>query len=203
MAAGLGALRDDDVDAGGHLAHGVLPRTDQGGTGNTGWPGAFQHRGGRHAERVGDQPDRVAESDVHQLLAGLELIGRRAVQVLPAWCPGSDRRRDGEADRGRRRGGCSGMLPRQVAQGGTRPGADRQVLGDQQIDAVRLAVDVGVDPGELGFKLLRRVACRARARRSRRTRLTAATTSRQWLNATKGNSIPSMRHSLVSITQTS
>ena len=69
---------------GGDLAHGVLPGADQGGAGDAGLPGAFQHRGGRHAERVGDQPDRVAEGDVHQLLAGLELVGRRAVQVLPA-----------------------------------------------------------------------------------------------------------------------
>ena len=160
MAAGLGALRDDDVHAGLHLADGVFAGTHQRRAGDFEAPSAFQHGRRRHAEGVGDQPDRMAEGDIHQLLARFPLKRRRRVGSVAVVAVEFLRRIDavtaqqvvhesavfGRDLRGEVGGACAGL------------GADGQVLGDQQIDPVRLAADMVVDPAEFGFQLLRRVA---------------------------------------------
>jgi len=66
------------------------------------------------------------------------------------------------------------------------------------VDAVRLAVDMGVDPIELDLELLRTEAHGAEHAEPARL-LTAATTSRQWVNAKIGYSIPNTSHSGVRI----
>ena len=65
------------------------------------------------------------------------------------------------------------------------------VLGRHgEVDAVGLAFDVFVDPVELDFETLGFVGERAEYAEAPAL-VTAATTSRQWLNAKIGNSIPS------------
>jgi len=50
--------------------------------GNAVAAGPVQHGGGRYTERIGDQAAGMAEGDLHQLFAGLVLVGRRPVKVL-------------------------------------------------------------------------------------------------------------------------
>ena len=49
----------------------------------------------------------------------------------------------------------------QIAAGHAALGADRQILRHQQIDAIRFAVHMRVDPGQFDFQLLRGAARRA------------------------------------------
>src|SRR6185312_17399838 len=51
-----------------------------------------------------------------------------------------------------------GDLCRDVARRGTRRGADREVLRNEQIDSVRSRIDVRVDPVQLGLELRGRQA---------------------------------------------
>jgi hypothetical protein len=81
-----------------------------------------------------------------------------------------------------------------------RPGldADRSVFRHQEINAVRLAIDMRVDPGQLGFELPRRIGGRTKHPE------TAGATDGGYhiaamAEASRGNSIPSMWQSLVFI----
>ena len=61
VAAGLRALHHQDVDAGVDLADGVLLGADQGRHRHAVLLAHLDHRRRRHAERIGDQLDRVLE----------------------------------------------------------------------------------------------------------------------------------------------
>ena len=67
----------------------------------------------------------------------------------------------------------------------------RNIFWYQRIDAIGFAADVMVDPFQLPLDGFGRVYRRPNTPNPP-ARLTAATTSRQWLKATSGNSIPSI-----------
>ena len=67
----------------------------------------------------------------------------------------------------------------------------RNIFRDQHVQAVGLAIDVIVNPFQFLLDRFRRMHGRAEYAKTP-ARLTAATTSRQWLKASSGNSIPSM-----------
>src|SRR4051794_39140123 len=67
MAAGLGALRDQDIDTGRDLAQRMLLGTDERCNGHAMLAALVDHRLRRHAERICDQFDRVAERNVEHV----------------------------------------------------------------------------------------------------------------------------------------
>jgi len=67
----------------------------------------------------------------------------------------------------------------------------RYILWNQNIDPVPFAVAMFIKPFQLAFELMRTEAV-APSTPNPPALLTAATTSRQWLNATNGKSIPSI-----------
>ena len=66
VPAGLVALGDHEVDAGGDVAHGVRRLAGERGDLDALGVGPLDHVGRRRAERVDDQLDRVGEGHVHQ-----------------------------------------------------------------------------------------------------------------------------------------
>ena len=79
MAAGLGALHDQDIDAGRDLAQRMLLGADQRRDGNAVLLAHVDHRLRRHAKRVGDQPDRVTERRLEHLQRALPIERLRLV----------------------------------------------------------------------------------------------------------------------------
>jgi hypothetical protein len=139
----------------------MLAGTNKGGAGDAVPAGAFQHGGRRHAQRVGDQTDGMAEGDVHQLLGGLELIGGRPVGILARFAAAGWIDVVAAQQVVHVGAVAVGDFRREAALGGAGLGADRQILRHQQIDTVGMAVGMGVDPGQFDFELLRGGAGRA------------------------------------------
>ena len=67
MAAGLAALRDNYIDSRFDLAHRVFRRSDQRSDRHSMLMAHIDHGLRRHAERVGDQFDRMLKCSLEQL----------------------------------------------------------------------------------------------------------------------------------------
>ena len=78
VPAGLGALRDDEIHARRDLLGGVLLGADEGGDGNAALLARVDHVVRWHAQRVGDQLDRMAHRHLEQILARVAGQERRA-----------------------------------------------------------------------------------------------------------------------------
>ncbi|MGY4593978.1 hypothetical protein ACVWXL_001724 [Bradyrhizobium sp. GM22.5] len=136
------------------LAQRVLLGADQGRDRHAVLPAHLDHGLRRHAERIGDQADRVVERDLQQLQRG----------------PAIERLRLVVGDLGGREFDVVFLqeIARVVAvllwharlkalPGDVLLARSRDVFGDQHVDAVRLAVNVLVDPSQLAFERIRRV----------------------------------------------
>ena len=156
VATGLGALGDDQVDAGGTLALGVDDRADEAGDEDVTVVGLGHEVVGRRTEGVGDETDLLVRPDdveqrppalvgePHQLVAATASILSRerldavAVQQLVEELAvlGGDQLVDGS--------------PRQAAL------LDADVLGrHDDVDTVRAVADMVVDPVQLDLELAR------------------------------------------------
>ncbi len=109
MAAGLGALHHEDVDAGRDLAQRVLLGADEGGDRHAVLPAHLDHRLRRHAQRIGDQPDRMVEGDLEQLQRRLGVERLRLVVGDTPWS--SARCRISSGDRACSRGAPAARAP--------------------------------------------------------------------------------------------
>ena len=155
MSASFGALGHDQIDAGLGVPPRVLGGAGQRGHHHVVVMGSSDQVGRRRAERAGDQPDTVSERDVQQRFVALrrdvELAGRQALLV------GGDR--DAIADQ-QVVDECPVLFGQQLAR---LPRVDPTLLSadvlmrQQQVDAVRLAVSLFLDPAQLGVQLLRSV----------------------------------------------
>jgi WS/DGAT/MGAT family acyltransferase len=195
VAAALGALGDDDVDAGLLVLEGAGRRAAQRGDQAAGLVDLVDHVGGRRAERVGDQLHlRVLERDVDLRRGG----GRRPAEQLHR-ALSSPSGQLGHAVVGEQLGGELAVLLRDHLRALLEllrvELAHALVLaGDDDVDAVGLVADVLVDPVELDLELLG-LKPTAPSTPKPPALLTAATTSRQWVKAKIGNSMPSSSQS--------
>jgi len=154
MAAGFRAFGDDDVDTGLHLPDSMFLRTDQCGHRDALRPRPIDHRLRWHAECVGDELDRMRERHVQQARGygrqqgHLTLGDARIVEV------------EGDSVAGEQ--GLHEFLVALRHAGAQSFDVDAavapdHVLGDQDVDAVRPAVHVLVDPLQLQLQLFGRV----------------------------------------------
>ena len=195
VTAALGALRDDEVDAGLLVRDRVIDAT-----------GERRHRDARRvrpldqprrrrAERRGDQRRRRVRSDTSisgaMLFGSTRMLRGRAARARRL-APAAAARRSARAARRSTRG-----ARRAAARADSRR-VEAALLGahvlarDQQVDAERAALGLLADPRRGRRRAARACGRRRRARRGRRRCVTAATTSRQWVKAKIGKSIPSM-----------
>jgi len=136
----------------------VLPGADQRRDRHAMLLALIDHGLRRDAERVGDQPDRMAEGYLEQIHRGLGIEGLRLVV----------------GDAGGRKldvvflqeiAGEVAVLRRdarlQALPGDVLLACGRDVFGDQHVDAIGLAVGVIVDPFQLPLQRLRRMRGRA------------------------------------------
>ena len=148
VAAGLAAGGDDDVNPSGDLTHGVFAGSHQGGDRDAVLTAELEHARRRHAEGVGDEADGVPEGDHHGVLrSGRMQVASEVQRTAP------HRLQAVAIDIvSRQHLGGEGLV--RLGDGGEQAlGIERRALAehlvrDQQVDAVRLAVDVGVNPGE-------------------------------------------------------
>ena len=158
MTAGLGALDDEDVDSGIDLTDGVFLGPYQGGDRNPARLSHFDHRRRRHAQRIGDQPDRMFEGRLEHPhrpvgIEGLGLIvGNGRSDNLDAE---AFHQVAGEVAMGLRHPGPEAV----VGDAGLPSGG--HVLGDQDVQPVGFAPHLVVDPGKFPPHRFRRVAGRA------------------------------------------
>jgi len=143
-------LRDDQVHAGLNLPERMLLGADERGHRHAMRLRHGIHLGRRNAECVRDQADWVAECDLHEV-SGPDALGSthdRVVQV------------EGHAVLCQEIVGERLMLVGNARQHvlGRHVGVRGKIFGEQEVDAVRLSIDMGVDPGEFLFEGFRRVA---------------------------------------------
>ena len=141
-------------------------------------PAAVQHELRRHAEGVHDELDRMLEGGIehHGRPFRAQVIAEVVAEVAIPEALRIDTvlRQDGlHMDLVRRRNARLDLL-----------GCQRLFLAveagrNEQVDAIGLAVDVFVEPGQFDVERLRRVAHGAEHTESARALLTAAITSRQ------------------------
>jgi hypothetical protein len=156
MAAGLGALYHQDIDAGRDLTERMLLGADQCRDRHAVLLAHVDHRLRRYAQRVGDQADRVLERRIEDFQRALRVerlrlvvgdIGRRQFDAVFLQEVAGE-----VAMRGRN--------PRlQAFPGDVFLACRRNVLGDQHVEPVGLAVDMIVDPFQFlfdGFRRMRR-----------------------------------------------
>ena len=147
VAAGLGALRDDQIHARRDLFDGMLLGADERGDGDAALLARVDHVVRRHAQRVGDQLDRMAHRHLEQVMAGVagqeRRTGPRRLLGLDVVC-------------GQQVGDEAAVVLRDPAGELT----TRQLLalalelgGHDEVDAVRLAADLVVDPRQLLVQL--------------------------------------------------
>ena len=148
MPTGLGALRDDQVNARGDLLDGVLLGSDQRRDGDATFLARLDHVVRRHPQRIGDELHRMGQRDVEQLAAGVPRQRRPAEAAL--------------------RLGLDVVVAQQVVDEiavGLRDAAGQVGAGQllalalelrrhDQIDPVGLAADRLVDPRQLTVELL-------------------------------------------------
>lgn len=186
VTARLVALGDDDVDAALLVFAGVPGAAYQGGDEHALLVGAGDDVGGRGAEGVGQQPDRVVEGDV-ELAAG-DLFH-------PAGDPPSGRLALGQLGHPVLGEGLLHELP--VRRGDHRfdvrlRDAFDLLRGHDDVEAVRLAVDMRLDPVEVAFEVVGRgVADRAEHAEAHAARLMAAATAGNGVKPKTACSTPS------------
>ena len=156
MAAGLGALGDDDVGAGGGVAGGVHRRARQRRHQHVLPVSPLHQVGRRRAEGGGDQPDRVGEGDVEERGdARRRHVHRLAGDVLVAGQHGYAEVVEQAVEEGpvlgRQPGGHAGGVEPSVV------GAD-VLLREQEVDAERGAAALLPDPGQVVIELVGGVA---------------------------------------------
>jgi hypothetical protein len=143
MAAGLGALHDENIDAGRDLAERMLLGTDQCRHRHAVLLAHLDHRLRRHAQRIGDQPDRMPERRIEDFQRTLRVERLRLVV-------GDISRRQFNAVFLEEVAGEGAMFVRnprlQAFPGDILLACGRNVLGDQHVEPIGLAVDVIVDP---------------------------------------------------------
>ena len=81
MPARLATLHNEDIDPRRDLAQRMFLRADQRGDGHAVLLAQRDHRGRGDAQRVGDQPDGMAERDVEHRERQIGIEGRRRVAV--------------------------------------------------------------------------------------------------------------------------
>ena len=143
MAAGLGALYHEDIDAGRDLAQRVLLGADQGRNRHAVFPAHLDHGPGRYAESIGNQADRMAERSIEHLQRALAVERLRLI-VIDVGCGQLDavflQQVAGEI-------AMLGRNPRfETFPGDVFLACGRNVLRDQHVEAIGLAVDMVVDP---------------------------------------------------------
>ena len=148
VTARFSARDDEDIDPGADLREGVIARADERGDGDIVALAEFEHQRRRHAERVGDQVDRVAEGDFEQL--GRAVVGHVFAEAAADGGEGEiivvnpmllEQCGDEGFMFGRDRGQCASALA-----------FTREAVGDDQIDAIGLAADMRVDPRQFLLK---------------------------------------------------
>ena len=148
MAARLAAGDNQDVDAGLGVLDGMLAGTGQGADGNSLRPGAFEHDGRRHPERIDDQLDGMREGDLEQLrCAGHAQI---IADIVPLAAVPEAARVDIVLLE--QVGDEALVLPRHARPKlvrGRRLVLVLELVGNQHVNAVGLALDVIVDPAQL------------------------------------------------------
>ena len=82
VPTGLGALRDDQVNARGDLLDGVLLGSDQRRDGDATFLARLDHVVRRYPQRIGDELHRMGQRDVEQLAAGVPRQRRPAEAAL-------------------------------------------------------------------------------------------------------------------------
>ena len=151
MPTRFGALRNDDVDSGLGLANRVFLGADQRRHGHAAPLAFLDHRGRGDAQRIGDQPDRMAEGDFHQ---------REPVFGRDTHAFAQDRhlRFGGDAIFAQHRidealiGRVDHCRPALVVCQFADPRVDD--FGDEDVHAVGRAIDMRIDPGEFFLELV-------------------------------------------------
>jgi len=156
MAPCLTACNDKNVDAGLHLAHCMFTRAHQCSDRHIMFLAEVQHDLRRYAQRIGDQLDRVAETDfkaggcavIAQILREVEGVGAGianvvCINVVLLENIGS------EILVPLRHSGANGIRIESIILA-------FKLVGHDQVNAVRLAVDVRIDPREFFFQPVRR-----------------------------------------------
>ncbi len=118
---------------------------------------ALHDRRRRHAQRVHEQPDGMAEGDVEK---ASRAAFAHVVRIVVAALPGRPKIGGIDAMLGEQAGDMPAMLggDARLEVGRRQPTLlVLHLVGDQQVDAVGLAVDVLVDPFEIDFQALRGV----------------------------------------------
>ena len=143
MAAGLGALHHENIDAGRDLAQRVFLGADQGRDRHAVLLAHLDHRLWRHAQRIGDQADRMPERGVENFQRALRVerlrlivgdIGGREFNAIFLQQVAGE-------------GAMFGRNPRfQALPGDVLLAGGRDVFGNQHVQPIGLAVDVVVDP---------------------------------------------------------
>jgi hypothetical protein len=155
---GFGALRDQDIDTGCNLPQRVFLGADKSGDRHAMLAAHVDHRLRRHAERVRDQFDRMAEGDVEHVERALRVEWLRLVV-------GDVGRRQLDAVFLQEVAGEVAMLRRdprlQALPGDVLFTRGRDVFGNQHVEPIGLAVSMFVDPFQFLLDRLRRVRGRA------------------------------------------
>jgi hypothetical protein len=149
VAARLGALRDDDVDAVVDVRTGVLGLAGECGHGHAVLVREVDDVLGRRAERVGDQLDRVPQCDVdvragHRVQPAQDALARRVAVSRQRW----------HAQLAQRVVDELAVLVRDVLAEVGGAALFRNLRRHHDVDAVRFAVGVLVHPVQDGVELL-------------------------------------------------
>ena len=194
VAAGLGALGDDDVDAGLHVALGVHAPCRPARARGTPRVGGLDHVLRRRAEGVGHERGPVGERDSMSGTAPARPRQRPAAHPGRASSRRRRRRRPGTSYAARMSStNCrcsSGISALRSASAEPPPSSSRCTWPGRAGRRRRACRRPRLDPPQVDLELLgsgRRAPSTPRPPASE----TAATTSRQWLKAKIGNSMPS------------